>query len=67
MGAGAGSPLLRAAMCSTGLHTVLRKRNLPTVRLEKTFLPEPSAAPGHNTLYPCWPRGRVLWCQLTSS
>lgn len=32
---------------------ILKKRNLPMVRLEKTFLPEPSNASNHSNLeYP---------------
>lgn len=58
MGAGAGSPLSQRATHPTGLHTVLRKKNLPMVRLEKIFLPEPSAVPSHNTPEPPLSQGQ---------
>lgn len=51
-GAGAGAPLTQGAMHPIWLHTILRKRNLLTVRLEKTLLPDPSTAPRHNTPKP---------------
>lgn len=37
---------------SAGIHAVLKKRNLPTVRLEQTFLPEPSVTPSHKSPEP---------------
>lgn len=58
MGAGAGSPPSQGATHPTWLHTVLKKRNLLMVRLEKTFLPEPSTAPSHNNLEPLPAQGQ---------
>lgn len=40
-------------MHPTWLPIILKKRNLPMVRVEKTFLPEPSNASSHSNLeYP---------------
>lgn len=40
-------------MHPTWLPIILRKRNLPMVRLEKTFLPEPSNTSSYSNLeYP---------------
>lgn len=42
---GVGDEFSFAGNYATWLHIILKKRNLPMVRLEKTFLPEPPTMP----------------------